>query len=258
MHGDSESNGIETVDTCQKQIQRHINCLSDSGKLTRKRGLLDLRKETISKSLGGTVLQQLAPQVLKPALKCLSDSSEINRELTISFVSEYIALIPSPEETLPYIIPSLVQRLGQQEITEPSEELRLQTLESILLPCVDISGKKIAGFLDELIQILQRTIVDPYAEVRKCSCRVASKVSRSIPEYFHMQSESLVNPLMLSITHQHSKVSKALCNLEKIFSFFLGLKTHQKSVSKASIVDFVGTPHWLRFLFRAWVHCFGC
>ena len=204
MNGDIET---ETTESVRKQIQRHVNCLSDDGKITRKKGLIDLRKDTISRKLGGTLLQEIAVEVLKPTLKCLSDSSEKNRELATLFVSDYIAVISSPELTLPYVIPTLVQRLGQKQIVEPSEELRLQLLDDVLLPLVDFSGKKISSYLDELIQILQKTIVDPYAEVKKSSCKLASNISRTIPEYFHMQSESLVKPLMLTITHQHSKVS---------------------------------------------------
>ena len=203
MNGNSEA---ETTETVRKLIQRHVNCLADEGKITRKKGLVDLRKETISRKLGGTLLQEIAVEVLKPTLKCLSDSSEKNRELAASFVCDYIAVIPSPELTLPFVIPTLVQRLGQKEIVELSEELRLQLLDDILLPLIEFSGKKIGSYLDELIQILQKTIVDPYAEVKKSSCRLASKIAQTIPEYFHMQSESLIKPLMLTITHQHSKV----------------------------------------------------
>ena len=100
-----------------------------------------------------------------------------------------------------------MQRLGQEEIVEPSEELRLQILDDILMPCIEFSGKAIVGYLDELINILKKTILDPYAEVRKSSCKISSKVARTIPEHFHLQSESLIKPLMLSITHQHSKVN---------------------------------------------------
>ncbi|CAK8696019.1 unnamed protein product [Clavelina lepadiformis] len=211
MSGDAAlSNGVETTDSIRKQIQRHVNCLSDDGKITRKRGLIDLRKETIARRLGGTLLQEIAPEVLKPTLKCLSDPSEKNRELSAAFITDYVSVLPSPEQVLPYILPTLVQRLGQEEIVEPSEELRLQILDDILMPCIEFSGKAIVGYLDELINILKKTILDPYAEVRKSSCKISSKVARTIPEHFHLQSESLIKPLMLSITHQHSKVRVAV------------------------------------------------
>ncbi len=65
-------------------------------------------------------------------------------------------------------MPVVVARLGSQEITEPSEELRL-TLVSFLSSLVDLCGAKIAPYLNDMICILQRTIVDPYPEVKKVS-----------------------------------------------------------------------------------------
>lgn len=79
-------------------------------------------------------------------------------------------------------------------------------MEDLFPLIVDLCGDRIAAYLDEIIQILQQTIVDPFADVKKASCKVAASVARSIPQYFHMQSESLINPLMKTISHQHSKV----------------------------------------------------
>nr|XP_039265298.1 dynein assembly factor 5, axonemal-like [Styela clava] len=201
---------VLTTDDIRRNIQRHVNCLSDSSKITRKRGLLEIKKETISRKLGSTILQDISADILKPVLKCFSDTSEINRELSANFVIEYFTILPTTEMSLGYILPCLVQRLGQEEIVEPSEELRLLLVENLLGLTIELCGKKTAGFLDELIQILKRTIIDPYGEVVKASCKVASELARCVPEYFHMQSESLILPLMHSIRHQHSKVRVAV------------------------------------------------
>lgn len=210
MSGDCGKDETFTTEDIRRGIQRHVNCLSDPSKIVRKRGLIDIKKETISRKLGGTILQDIATDVLKPTLKCFSDPSEVNRELSVKLVIEYFLVIPQPEATLPYILPNLVQRLGQEEILEPSEELRHLIVEELLSLTVELCGKKIAAFLDEMILILKRTIADPYGEVKKASCKVASALARSIPEYFHMQGESLIAPLMQSITHQHSKVRVAV------------------------------------------------
>ncbi|CAI9611926.1 unnamed protein product, partial [Staurois parvus] len=61
-----------------------------------------------------------------------------------------------------------------------------------------------------MVRIFQRTIVDPFPEVKKESCRCAANYARTIPEHFHMQSESLIKPLMQTISHQHSKVRVAV------------------------------------------------
>lgn len=205
MAGDGTEEIITTADI-RRQIQRHVNCLADPSKITRKKGLQELRKETITRKLGGTILQDLAGDILKPVLKCFSDSSEINRELAANFVIEYFTILPRPETTLAYVMPCLVQRLGQENIIEPSEELRELLVKNLLSLTIEMCGKKIAGFLDEMIQILKQTIADPYGEVRKKSCQVTCSLAKCIPEYFHQQSESLIVPLMKSISHQHSKV----------------------------------------------------
>lgn len=49
---------------------------------------------------------------------------------------------------------------------EPSEEIRLN-LVMLLTSIVTCSGKEIAPYMSDLISILQRTIIDPYPEVKK-------------------------------------------------------------------------------------------
>jgi len=200
----------ETLETISKSLQRFVNCLQDENRITRKKGLLDLKKETIERGLGGVVLQKLCNQVLKPVLTCLNDSSEKNRELATELASSYLNVLPSPEDILYHVIVVLVQRLGQKEIIETCEELRLQMLTTILLPSIENVGEKIVEYFSEIIQILQKTILDPFAEVRKTSCKITSIFAKTIPKHFHMQSENLIKPLMLSMTHQHSKVRVAV------------------------------------------------
>ena len=62
----------------------------------------------------------------------------------------------------------MVARLATQEITEPSEELRL-SLVSLLSSLVRLGASRVAPYLQDLVSILQKTIVDPYPEVKKVS-----------------------------------------------------------------------------------------
>ena len=73
-------------------------------------------------------------------------------------------------EFLPLLLPVLVSRLGSEEVTEPSEELRLQLLQ-LLSAVVKACAAEMAPYLDDMILILQRTIVDPYPELKKVSER---------------------------------------------------------------------------------------
>ncbi|KAK5604464.1 hypothetical protein CRENBAI_016983 [Crenichthys baileyi] len=97
------------------------------------------------------------------------------------------------------------ERFGDKEILEPSEELRLSAVEMLTLT-VDVCGTHLTHYLNETISILLRTIVDPFPDVRKESCKCTVSFAKSVPEHFHMQAESLVKPLMQTITHQHSRV----------------------------------------------------
>ncbi|XP_063446275.1 dynein axonemal assembly factor 5-like [Mytilus trossulus] len=188
-------------------IARHINCLTEDNRNTRKRALEGIRKDTLDRnpSLQVSELTHILSEIIKPLLKAFSDPVEKCRSLAISTVKDYCKVIEKPVRFLPYIMPVLVQRLGQQDITESSEELRLLLVE-FCLDIVEFSGKDIHIFLDDFIKILQRTLIDAYPEVKKESCRCSSAIAKSVPEYFHMQSETLIKPLLMSITHQHSKV----------------------------------------------------
>ncbi|PWA33847.1 hypothetical protein CCH79_00018724 [Gambusia affinis] len=186
-------------------ISRHLNSLNEDNKATRKRALELIRKETVNKGLPSGILQEVFSSLLKPLLKCLSDPTEKCRETTIAIITEFIRCVPNPENALPYLMPCLGQRFGDKEILEPSEELRLSAVELLTL-LVEVCGKHLVPYLNETINILQRTIVDPFPDVKKESCRCTVAFAKSVPEHFHMQAESLVKPLMQTISHQHSRV----------------------------------------------------
>ncbi|XP_065919012.1 dynein axonemal assembly factor 5-like isoform X2 [Dysidea avara] len=105
-------------------------------------------------------------------------------------------------------MPVLVARLGQQEITESSEELRLSMI-TMLTSFMDHCGAKVPPYLNDVVTILQRTLVDPYHEVKKESCNCCCKLAVSAPREFHMEAESLVKPILHSMGHQHSRVRVA-------------------------------------------------
>ena len=188
-------------------IVRHINCLSDENRNKRKKALEGIRKETLNqKSLvEPSILQDVLNEILKQLLKLLSDPVEKCRELAIQYLYDCFEIVPNPANMLPYIMPVLLQRLGQQDITEVSEELRFLLVQMIYL-LVERCGKSFCVFLDIVVKILQRTIGDSYPEVKKISCKSAAILAKGMPEHFHTQSDSLVKPLLQNFSHQHSRV----------------------------------------------------
>ncbi|XP_072549719.1 dynein axonemal assembly factor 5-like [Salminus brasiliensis] len=192
-----------------RSLARHLNCLNEDNKSTRKRALESIRKETVGdKGLPSSELQEVFAALLKPVLKCVSDPAERCRETAIQTITDFIRGVPKPEDGLPYLMPCLAQRLGAKEIQEPAEELRLSMVELLSL-AVEVCGRKLAPYLDDMIKILQRTTVDPFPDVKRESCRCTILFARCVPDHFHMQAESLVKPLMQTLSHQHSRVRVA-------------------------------------------------
>uniref|UniRef100_A0AAQ4RHT9 Dynein axonemal assembly factor 5 n=1 Tax=Gasterosteus aculeatus aculeatus TaxID=481459 RepID=A0AAQ4RHT9_GASAC len=186
-------------------LARHLNCLNEDNKATRKRALELIKRDTVDRGLSSSVLQEVFSALLKPLLKCLSDPMERCRETAITMITEFIRCVPKPEESLPYLMPCLAHRLGEKELLEPAEELRLAAVEMLTL-AVEVCGKHLAPYLTEMMHILQRTVVDPFPDVRRESCKCTIDFAKCVPEHFHMQAESLVKPLMQTISHQHHRV----------------------------------------------------
>ncbi|KAI4878326.1 hypothetical protein NFI96_024324, partial [Prochilodus magdalenae] len=192
-----------------RSLARHLNCLNEDNKSTRKRALESIRKETVdNKGLSSSELQEVFTGLLKSLLKCLSDPAERCRETAVQMIVDFLRCVPKPEESLPYLMPCLAQRLGGKEVLEPAEELRLSMVELLSLT-VEVCGRNLAPYLDDMIRILQKTIIDPFPDVKRESCRCAISFARCVPDHFHMQAESLVKPLMQTLSHQHSRVRVA-------------------------------------------------
>ncbi|XP_056391895.1 dynein axonemal assembly factor 5 [Hyla sarda] len=202
MAADGEQRAASEV---SQALARHLNCLNDENKSTRRRALASIQKEAEDRRLSSGALQEVFGELLKPLLLCLSDPMEKCREIAIQVLTYCVTNVPRPEEALPYLVPAITQRLGNPEITEPSEELRL-ALTQLLTLLVEVCGRKLGPYLDEMVRILQRTIVDPFPDVKKESCKCAANYAQIIPEHFHLQSDSLIKPMMQTISHQHSKV----------------------------------------------------
>ena len=174
------ASGDEHVAEVLRGLVRHLNCLNEDNKATRKRALEAIKKETIDNGLSGGALQEVFSCLLKPLLKCTSDPMERCRETAILMLTDFIRCVPRPEDSLVYLVPCLTQRLGGKEIVEPAEELRLSGVELLSLT-VEVCGKQLAPYLDDVIKILQVTIVDPCPDVKRESCRCTVLFAKSVP-----------------------------------------------------------------------------
>ena len=137
-------------------IMRHLNCLQDHNRLTRRRALEAIRNEIFSaqsNSAGDRVVCAIsgAETVIRPLLRAFSDPVEKCRELAIITVSEMLESTQEPSSLLQCVIPTLVQRLAQPTIVEPSEELRLKLVE-LMHSMITRCNVHVAPYLDDLVR----------------------------------------------------------------------------------------------------------
>ena len=136
-------------------IVPHLNCLQDQNRLTRRRALETIRRE-IKADDRVAPEQRVVEIIIRPLLRAFSDPVEKCREIAIKTVSEVLELTEEPCTLLQYIIPTLVQRLAQQEIVEPSEELRLKLVQ-LMRSAIGRCKVHVAPYLDDLVCCLIMT-----------------------------------------------------------------------------------------------------
>ncbi|XP_074867131.1 dynein axonemal assembly factor 5 isoform X2 [Carettochelys insculpta] len=196
-----------------KGLGRHLSGLQEPGRDARVRALRAIRAEVQERPLSAPVVQEVfAKQLLRPLVRCLvADPAERCRELAVQLTCHCLSHGSRPAEALPCLLPALAQRLcaPQGQIHEPCEELRLALVQLLGL-LLELCGAALAPYLSEVVRILQATLLDPYPEVKRESCRCATASARAMPEHFHMQSELLIKPLMQMISHQHFRVRVAV------------------------------------------------
>jgi dynein assembly factor 5 len=152
----------------KQKLQRDVNCLGDEDRNTRRRALEKIKRETLpTPPVPKAVINSLADRLLKPLLKVVSDPVERCRNLAIEIMAGHCELVDNVDTFLPYIIPVAVSRLGGVEISEPSEEVRLQLVQFITQVVKRCHGDNLPAYLTDFITILQRTIIDPYPEIKK-------------------------------------------------------------------------------------------
>jgi dynein assembly factor 5 len=185
-------------------ITKYCNALQSDEKKTRNKGLEELSKFLHEHDSELQVTEKVT--IYKNILRCFNDKSEACRELAVKVVTQIISSLDQEGDYFTYLMPALLQRLGGQEIAEPSEEVRL--LEVSLLHCVinKYNPTLLPSYLNDIIQILVKTLMDPYPKIKRESCECAADLAETIPRHFYIQSESLITPMLQSVTHQHYRL----------------------------------------------------
>ncbi|PSN32857.1 Dynein assembly factor 5 [Blattella germanica] len=186
-------------------IAKCCNDLKSDDKKTRKKAIERLSK-FLYENYSRLDKTERVDQIFKSILRCFSDKTENCREEAVNVVIHVINTYEEEEQYLMYLMPVLLQRLGGQDIAEPSEEVRLSLVSLMHSVIKKFTSDSLPPYLNDMIQILVKTLVDPHPKIKKESCECASDLAKTIPKHFHMQSEPLIMPLLQNFTHQHYRV----------------------------------------------------
>lgn len=156
-------------------------------------------------------LRNIFTETYMYTLNGLRDKTEAVREQAIAFITFlYIKILPLNDFYLTYLFPILVERIGNVEIIEESEEIRLQLLQLMNSVITKYSGtEQLRPFLNDSIIVLAETVKDKYPAIKELSCHVILNLSKALPRDFHMQAETLVKPVLTCFNHQRFKVRVA-------------------------------------------------
>lgn len=141
----------------------------------------------------------------------MSDESEVNRINASNIVLRFIQESAVTDQQLIDIIPVIHHRLATVPVLEESEDVRLLLINIIQALIIHFEAKMIQ-FMNDIVNILKISVVDCSPEVRKAASECVSSYAKASKEKFHMQSESLVKPLLKGLNHQRFKNRIACLN----------------------------------------------
>ncbi|KAJ7305890.1 hypothetical protein JRQ81_010256 [Phrynocephalus forsythii] len=205
-------------------LSRHLAALQEDSRKRRLEALAALREALEEQGPPGGAgsapsEEAFVELMLRPLTRCLvSDPSERCRELALEVTALGLSggSQAAAARALPFLLPALIRRLGgalsmEGERGEPCEEVRLGLLRLLrrLLLLRGCDGAALAPYLPELGRVLGGALLDPYPKAKVEGCAAVAACARALPEHFHLQSESLINPLMKATSHQHYRVRAA-------------------------------------------------
>ena len=197
-----------------------------------------IKRKKVLKKIGSHLkdnqnkIEDIEPETFEKIVNCFNDESEVNRELSTNIVTDYLNhSFLAVERDIPVtyfnkLLPILMNRLGNEDVFETCEEIRVLqlTLLDFLMANVEKSTNEkeriLTMWLSELISILKKTCVDDYSEIRKLAHQNIRTLIKNIPNTFHLMAEPLLNPVLKSLSHLHSKVRvSAIQTLGQIVMF---------------------------------------
>lgn len=226
-----------TVSNLGAKLEEFCTNLSNPDRRVRQRALQGLLELCQSDAVHVDNATDIFDYIYLHILKGYSDKYESCRTVAASVVTEMLEKLPENEFYLAYVIPTIARRIGQKELVEESEELRLQLLEQLTGVVMKYSGRNpvfvgkdpLLKAYNDIVDILLKTLTDPYPNILRQSCVLIKELSLATPS-FHYRAEVLANPLLAILKHRHSPIRTAA--VEALGTVVLHITTNTDCIVK--------------------------
>ena len=162
------------------------------------------------------MLTFLLEKCQQPLARSLMDPVEKCRELASESIVKVVQAMSSAEDAGPIFeicMRVVVQRIGQKEVEEPAEEIRLKLLTLLLafveLPSEVLSRDLLADHLGAVCNIAAKMSADPFPDIKKECATLVVQLAEVLPERTPHHSPQLARALLANTGHQHSRVRVA-------------------------------------------------
>ncbi|XP_075155771.1 dynein axonemal assembly factor 5 [Haematobia irritans] len=172
--------------------------------------LKELQNKCLDKSCDGEEVVQIYDACYLHLLKGYSDRFESVRDKSVETVNTFIECLPPNDFYLSNILSALVERLGQQETVEESEEIRLVLMQQLakLIDRFLKTGNKdsLLHCKSDIVLILAKGLKDPYPAVQREACNCVSMLASANNAYaLQTHAEPLAKGLYGMLNHKHSQ-----------------------------------------------------
>mmetsp|Transcript_52749 Transcript_52749/g.112873 ORF Transcript_52749/g.112873 Transcript_52749/m.112873 type:complete len:1279 (-) Transcript_52749:88-3924(-) len=245
----------ETPETFLAYLQRDINCLGEDQLGVRLQSLQKMERLLVKRidNLSTDIVDAAADATLKPLLKRMKDKSEKCRELAVKILRSLVENSSDLSVMLPYIFPTLVARLGCEDLdgiahlpeamrpdpeqkpteiarpVEDSEEVRLELGHFVAMLLARCNQGQIYSYIDEATGLLRAQAMDPFHEVKALACETMISFCHNHTEMLLHFAEPMGRSLTSCLTHNHAKIRIAA--LRAIVAvFYCGVWKHNFEV----------------------------
>lgn len=185
------------------ELNTILSELQNTNKAKRRKALEKLHSLSFERE--SEVDQETQAKILNFSLRhlvtCLADQSEVNRIKSSEIILGFIQKASFKQDQLVHLIPAIHHRLATVPVVEESEDVRFIQINIISVLTSQFQGGMVP-YMNDIVNILREAVLDGCPEVRKAAGECVSCFAKATKEKFHMQSESLVKPLIKALHHQ--------------------------------------------------------